>query len=53
MRISVILGHPNKGSFNHAIADTTVKTLRANGHKVHFHDLYQKKFNPVLPNSEI
>ena len=27
MKISVILGHPDKESFNHAIAATVVKTL--------------------------
>jgi putative NADPH-quinone reductase len=53
MKISVILGHPNRESFNHAIANITVKTLRANGHIVYFHDLYQENFDPVLPNSEI
>jgi putative NADPH-quinone reductase len=53
MKISVILGHPDKGSFNHAIAETVVKTLRGNGHDVVFHDLYKEEFSPVLPSSEI
>jgi putative NADPH-quinone reductase len=40
MRISVILAHPEKGSFNHAIAAVTVQVLCADGHTVTFHDLY-------------
>ena len=53
MRVSVILGHPQKESFNHAIADTVVATLNENGYGVNFHDLYEEKFDPVLPSSEI
>jgi len=53
MRISVILAHPHKGSFNHAIADTAVDVLRQNGHDVFFHDLYEEKFDPLLQTEEI
>jgi putative NADPH-quinone reductase len=53
MRISVILGHPYEKSFNHAIADTVVKALRARGHEVLFHDLYREKFDPILSSTEI
>ncbi|MHB9096083.1 MAG: NAD(P)H-dependent oxidoreductase [Eubacteriales bacterium] len=53
MKISVILGHPNKGSLNHAIADITVQTLQNNGYSVSFHDLYEEGFDPVLPYPEI
>ena len=53
MKISVILAHPNKKSFNHAIATTAVDTLKQNGHKVFFHDLYEEKFDPILPAGEI
>lgn len=53
MKISVILAHPNQGSFNHAIAATAVKALRASGHQVFFHDLYQEKFDPVLSGAEM
>jgi len=53
MQISVILAHPDPKSFNHAIAQTAVKTLKSNGHKVFFHDLYKEKFDPLLPASEI
>ena len=53
MRISVILAHPDPQSFNHAIAKTAVEVLKANGHKVFFHDLYREKFDPLLPVKEI
>ncbi len=53
MRVSVILAHPRKGSFNHAIAETAVKTLADCGHTVLFHDLYEEKFDPVLRSGEI
>lgn len=53
MVISIILAHPDPGSFNHAIAKTAVEALKANGHKVIFHDLYQEKFDPLLHAAEI
>ncbi len=53
MKISVILSHPNKRSFNHAIAATVVEVLIQNGHEVYFHDLYEEKFDPILPVEEI
>ncbi|MEW5803758.1 MAG: NAD(P)H-dependent oxidoreductase [bacterium] len=53
MRISVILGHPDKGSFNHAIAGAALQTLHRNGHDVIFHDLYRERFDPILPAEEI
>ncbi|MFC2038289.1 NAD(P)H-dependent oxidoreductase [Chloroflexota bacterium] len=52
-KISVILGHPDKDSFNHAIAETVVDTLRGNNHDVIFHDLYKEEFPPLLPAAEI
>jgi len=53
MNIIVILGHPTKGSFNHAIADTAVSKLRENGYEVIYHDLYAEKFDPLLSGEEI
>ncbi len=53
MIISVILGHPSRGSFNHAIADTVVAVLRENGHEIRFHDLYAERFDPLLPREEL
>ncbi|MBN1392641.1 MAG: NAD(P)H-dependent oxidoreductase [Sedimentisphaerales bacterium] len=53
MKISVILAHPDKGSFNHAIFAASVETLNKNHHKVYFHDLYKDGFDPILPSEEI
>jgi putative NADPH-quinone reductase len=48
MKISVILAHPDRGSFNHAIAETAVEQLKKNGHGVFYHDLYGEGFDPLL-----
>jgi NAD(P)H dehydrogenase (quinone) len=53
MKVSVILAHPDQGSFNHAIAVTAVETLNSNGNEAFFHDLCKEKFPPVIPASEI
>lgn len=53
MQISLILAHPDSGSFNHAIARVAAETLQANGHRVFFHDLYHEKFDPLLAPEEI
>ena len=53
MNASVILAHPAPGSFNHAIADTAVQTLRAAGYRVAFHDLYQEQFPPLFSAAEL
>jgi NAD(P)H dehydrogenase (quinone) len=53
MKISVILGHPCQGSFNHAIAEAVVRTLKASGHTVWYHDLYDEGFDPITTCAEI
>ena len=53
MNISVLLGHPHQGSFNHAIAETVVQTLQRDGHVAAYHDLYAEAFDPILPAVEI
>jgi putative NADPH-quinone reductase len=52
MKILLILAHPKPGSFNHSLAETALRTLRELGHEVMFHDLYQERFDPVLPVDE-
>lgn len=47
MNALIILGHPNKHSFNHAIADACKTQLEAKGHTVFFHDLYREEFKPI------
>ena len=51
--VSVILAHPDEGSFNHAIARAAVGRLESNGHEVSFHDLYKENFDPMLVKEEI
>jgi len=53
VKVSVILAHPQQGSFNHAIAETVVAALKANGHEVLYHDLYEEGFDPILRHDEI
>lgn len=53
MNISIILAHPNPGSFNHAIAATAAETLHRDGHTATVHDLCAEKFDPMLPASEL
>jgi starch synthase len=52
-QVSLILAHPDKGSFNHSIAATAADRLRSNGYRVNFHDLYAEGFDPILPHDEI
>ncbi|MHB8060786.1 MAG: NAD(P)H-dependent oxidoreductase [Gaiellaceae bacterium] len=53
MKILVLLGHPQPGSFNHALAGAVVETLQAGGHEVNFHDLQAEGFDPVMTAAEI
>ena len=55
MQVLVIIGHQNthKDSFCHAIAQTVVDQLRAMGHQIVYHDLYDERFDPILPHGEI
>lgn len=53
MKISIILAHPNLGSFNHAIASVAAGTLRSSGHDVILHDLCQEKFDAVYTAAEL
>ncbi|MGA2180072.1 MAG: NAD(P)H-dependent oxidoreductase [Verrucomicrobiota bacterium] len=53
MNISIILAHPDPGSFNHAIAKTAADTLCRNGHEATLHDLCQEQFPPLLSTAEL
>lgn len=52
MKISIILAHPNPGSFNHAIASAAAEALRGNGHEVRLRDLCAERFDPLMPAAE-
>lgn len=53
MEISVILAHPYPESFNHAIYQTVLDSLKKNGHQVHAHNLYEEGFSPLLEGPEL
>ena len=53
MKVLVIIGHQQQGSFNHAIARTAIEELKAASHEVVYHDLYAERFDPILPAHEI
>jgi NAD(P)H dehydrogenase (quinone) len=47
LKVLVVLAHPERRSFNGAMADTAVETLRGLGHQVVLSDLYRMGFDPV------
>ncbi len=47
MNVLIVLAHPEPKSFNGALFDTALETLRAAGHAVTVSDLYRMGFNPV------
>ncbi len=53
MTISILLAHPDKSSFNHAIAKTVMDALGRQRKSYHFHDLYDEGFDPLLSAEEI
>ena len=53
MNALILLAHPHRDSFNHAIARTADETFRELGWRVVLHDLHQERFDPLLPAEEI
>jgi NAD(P)H dehydrogenase (quinone) len=53
MKVLVILSHPNKNSFNAAIAKTVTDALKQNNHEIVFHDLYSERFDALLTTNEL
>ena len=47
-KIFLVFSHYNEDSFNAAIRDTLIKSLKDKGHEVDCVDLYKEKFNPVF-----
>jgi putative NADPH-quinone reductase len=48
MRVMVLHAHPLEESFNHALYNIVLDTLKANGHQVDPVDLYAEDFDPVM-----
>lgn len=53
MKILIVYSHPYDGSFNNAVKEKVVLTLKETGHSVELRDLYSINFNPVLSASEL
>jgi len=53
MTVLVILAHPSTASFNYAIAEQVIATLKDKGRRVIFHDLYREGFDPLLAEAEM
>lgn len=47
MNVLIVLAHPERDSFNGALADAAVASLQASGHAVELDDLYRENFDPV------
>jgi putative NADPH-quinone reductase len=52
MRIQVVHCHPLVSSYNHALFQAVVETLRRNGHEVVATDLYREGFQPAMTEHE-
>ena len=48
MRVMVVHAHPVETSYNHALYNAVLETLRLGGHEVDALDLYAENFNPVM-----
>lgn len=53
MKATVILGHPYKKSFNHAIFRRINETLKNQNIETFSHDLYKERFNPLITRHEL
>ena len=51
-KVFLVYGHYNDKSFNAAIKDTFINSLKELGHEVDFVDLYKENFNPVFSGEE-
>lgn len=51
--ILIVIAHPNKQSFNHALLERTTSVLQSLGHQVRVQDLYSESFDSVLTGNEL
>ena len=52
MKWYILLAHPNKGSFNHAVCKAFVEGLEKAGADYEINDLYATGFNPLLAGED-
>lgn len=53
MKKCIIIAHPWKGSFNHAIKDRLIKKINEKGYTVRVIDLYEDNFSPAISLNEL
>lgn len=53
MKVLIVFVHESHKSFNAALLDTAVKTLKDAGHEVTVSDLYAMKFNNTPSQADI
>ncbi|MDR1578915.1 MAG: NAD(P)H-dependent oxidoreductase [Synergistaceae bacterium] len=53
MFTTIIYAHPYEGSYNRAILNTVIGSLKARGKEYVLIDLYQDNFDPVLTKAEL
>lgn len=52
MKVLIVYAHPEPKSFNGALKDTAIQTLKDQGHEIKASDLYEMEFNPVAQKSD-
>ncbi|MFP4644633.1 MAG: NAD(P)H-dependent oxidoreductase [Spirochaetales bacterium] len=53
MNVHIIIDHPRKDSFNHAVLDAFVAGLRSGGHTTDVLDLNAEEFDPIFSHEEL
>ena len=52
MKVLIVYAHPEPKSFNGAMKDKAIETLKNEGHEVKLSDLYKMNFNPVAQKDD-
>ena len=52
MKATLVVAHPSKDSFSHAMANVAREVLESASYELEIHDLYLEGFNPVQPTAE-
>jgi NAD(P)H dehydrogenase (quinone) len=52
MRVMVLHAHPLETSYNRALCNAVLETLKSNGHQPDLVDLYAENFDPVLSRED-
>lgn len=53
MKNLIIIAHPKKNSFNFAVLERLMESLKKKGHEIQVRDLYDKGFSPVLTDLDL